>query len=53
MESSEQNRTSISEVINLPHSARVWLVGLLDVVLSKYSNKFNDLTTLIFMMSPL
>ena len=46
MESSEQNRPSISETI---YPASFWQVGLSEVVLSKYSNKshsFYDIITL-------
>ena len=32
---------------NLPHNASFWQVGLSDVVLSKYSNKFQNFTNWI------
>ena len=38
---------------NLPHNASFLQVGLSDVVLSKYSNKFQNFTNLTLMTSSL
>ena len=47
MESSEHNCANISRD-NLHHNARIWQVGLLDVVLSEFFDKSNNFTNLIF-----
>ena len=47
MESSEHNWANISRD-NLPRIANFWRVGVLDVVLSEYLNKFHNFTNFIF-----
>ena len=52
MESSDQNRTKYLRD-NLPHNASFGLVGIADVVLSKYQNKSHNFKNLMFMTSSL
>ena len=52
MESSAQNRTKYLQD-NLPHNASFGLVGIADVVLSKYQDKSHNFKNLMFITSSL
>ena len=53
MEFSEYNWATIDLRDNLPPNAHFWQVGLLDIVLSEYPDKFHNFTNFIFMTSSL
>ena len=50
MEFSKHNWGTNSET-NLPRNAHFWKVGLLDIVLSEYSDKSHDFRNFMFMTS--
>ena len=51
MEFSKHNWATYNLRDNLPRNAHFWQVGLLDIVLSEYPDKSNDVRNFIFMTS--
>ena len=51
MEFSKHNWATISETISRPQDAHFWQVGLMDIVLSEYSDKSHNFRNFIFVTS--